>query len=201
MALSGWVGKILRINLSSGKVETGSSRKYAEKYIGGRGMAARIAWEEIPPNIDAYDPENRLIIITGPLTGTLAPTSGGRMTVCGVAPQAYPKPKYTRSSIGGDWGAELKYAGYDGLVVHGKADAPVHVWINDGKVEIRDAARLWGLDTYATQRMIASELGRDVKTLCIGPAGESLVRISIIQSGLENAAGQGGFGAVKGSKK
>ncbi len=200
MASYGWVGKILRINLSSGKAETENSGKYAEKYIGGRGVAARIAWEEIPPNIDAYNPENRLIIMTGPLTGTLAPTSGGRMTVCGVAPQAYPKPHYTRSSIGGEWGAELKYAGYDGVVVHGKAEKPVHVWINDGRVEIRDAAMLWGLDTYATQRMIASELGRDVKTLCIGPAGENLVRISIIQSGLENAAGQGGFGAVMGSK-
>jgi len=196
----GWVGSILRVNLSTGEIKREDTMKYAEKYIGGRGIAARIAWEEIPPNISPFSPENKLIFMTGPLTGTLAPTSGGRVEVCGVSPQVYPKPKYTRSSMGGYWGAELKYAGYDGIIVEGRSERKVYLWIDDGDVEIRDASDLWGLDTYTTERMIKERHGKDVKTICIGPAGENLVRIAVIQQGNENAAGQGGFGAVMGSK-
>ena len=127
MSLYGWIGKILRVNVTDKKITEVDTIRYAGKFIGGRGIAARIAWEEIPPWVDAFDPENKLIIMTGPLNGTLAPTSGGRITFAGIAPQAYPKPHYSRSNMGGYWGAELKYAGFDGLILEGKATSPVYL--------------------------------------------------------------------------
>ncbi|MCW4021250.1 MAG: aldehyde:ferredoxin oxidoreductase, partial [Candidatus Bathyarchaeota archaeon] len=196
----GWIGKILQVDLTGHRVSKLDTKKYAEAFIGGRGVAARIAWEELPPNVDAFDPENRLIFMTGPLTGTLAPTCGGRMVVCGAAPQAYPTTHYTRSNMGGFWGAELKYAGYDGVVVYGQADEHVYIWVDNGKVEIVDAKDLWGLDTFETQEALFERHGRGTRVVCIGPAGENLVRIAVIHSEIENAAGQGGFGAVMGSK-
>ncbi|MEM1602268.1 MAG: aldehyde ferredoxin oxidoreductase N-terminal domain-containing protein [Candidatus Bathyarchaeia archaeon] len=199
MEIYGWVGKILRVNLTTGRIEKIDTMKYAEKFIGGRGIAAAIAWEEMPFGTDPLSPENKLIMMTGPLTGTIAPTSG-RMVFAGIAPQAYPKPHYTRSNMGGYFGAELKYAGYDGIIIEGKAEKPVYLWINDGEVEIRDAVDLWGLDTFETQKKLMKEHGEDSQTICIGPAGENLVRIATIHHGLESAAGQGGFGAVMGSK-
>jgi aldehyde:ferredoxin oxidoreductase len=174
--------------------------KYAKAYIGGRGIAARIAWEELKPGIDAFDPENLLIFMTGPLTGSLAPSSG-RIEVCGAAPQAYPKTHYTRSNMGGWFGPELKYAGFDGIVIQGASDKPVYLWIKDGEADILDAKEIWGLDTFETQKRIRREKGKKVKVACIGPAGENLVRIAVIHSEIENAAGQGGFGAVMGSKR
>jgi len=200
MALHGWVGRILRVNLTGETTENAETMRYAERFIGGRGIAAAVAWEELPPGIDPFDPGNKLIIMTGPLNGTLAPSSGGRITFAGIAPQVYPTPHYTRSNMGGYWGAELKYAGYDGLIIGGKASRPVYLLIQDGKAEFRDASGLWGLDTFATQRKLIEEHGRGVQTVCIGPAGENLVRIACVQHGIENAAGQGGFGAVMGSK-
>lgn len=195
----GWVGKILRVDLTNEKTWTEDTQKYAGDYIGGRGVAARIAWNELPPNIGEYDPENRLIIITGPLTGTLAPTSG-RTAITGIAPQVYPKPWYTRSNIGGQWGPELKYAGFDGVVIQGKAEKPVYLWIHDHEAELREASDLWGLDTYAAQIAIKEKNGKEAKVLSIGPAGERLVRIAVILTDTGNASGVGGFGAVMGSK-
>jgi len=199
MTLYGWVGKILTVDLTSGKLSEEDTSKLAERYVGGRGIASWIGWREIPPGVDAFSPENRLIFMTGPLTGTLAPASG-RLEICGKAPQAYPRTHYTRSSIGGHWGPELKYAGFDGIIIHGKARSPVYLWIEDGETEIEDARRLWGLDTFATQKNLREKHGKGTQICCIGPAGENMVRIAVIQSGIENAAGQGGFGAVMGSK-
>jgi len=187
--------------LSSRRFAVAETSIYADMYLGGRGIAARIAWEELPPRTDAYASENRLIFMTGPLTGTLAPTSGARIEITGVGPQVYPEPRYTRSSMGGHWGAMLKYGGYDGIVIYGKASSPVYLWVNDSKAEIAGAEDLWGLDTYETQLELRRRHGRTVETVCIGPAGENLTRIAVIQSGLESAAGQGGFGAVMGSKR
>jgi aldehyde:ferredoxin oxidoreductase len=196
----GWVGKILRVDLTDGRITEVETQRYASEFIGGRGIAARIAWEEIPAGADAFDPENKLLVMSGPLTGTLAPTSGGRVTFTGIAPQAYPTPHYTRSSMGGYWGSELKYAGYDGIVIEGKASTPSYLRIEDGEVTVQDGSELWGKDTYDTQQWIRAKHGKRVQTICIGPAGENLVRIATIQSGIENAAGQGGFGAVMGAK-
>ncbi|MEM2926659.1 MAG: aldehyde ferredoxin oxidoreductase N-terminal domain-containing protein [Candidatus Bathyarchaeia archaeon] len=196
----GWVGHILRVDLSSGRIWSQDTMRYAPAYLGGRGIAARIAWEELKPGIDAFDPENRLIFMTGPLTGTLAPSSG-RIEVCGAAPQAYPRTHYTRSNMGGWFGSELKYAGFDGIVIQGASDRPVYLWIEDGRAEILDAKELWGRDTFSTQKYLLDRHDRNAQIACIGPAGENLVRYAVVQSRTENAAGQGGFGAVMGSKK
>ena len=191
-------GRILRADLSAGRV-TEEPAAGEDRFLGGRGLAAWYAWNELSPDVDGFDEENRLMFMTGPLTGTLAPASG-RFEVCGIAPQAYPKPHYTRSNIGGYWGPALKYAGFDGIIVQGRADRPVYIDVEDGAAAIRDATDLWGLDAYETQRVLMRRHGRETQVMCIGPAGEHLVRIAVIQSGLENAAAQGGFGAVMGSK-
>jgi len=194
----GWAGKILWVNLNNHRTHTLDTREYAG-YIGGRGMVARIAWEFIRRDTRAFDPENLLMFFTGPLAGTTAPFSG-RTVVAGLAPQGYPHEWFTRSNLGGHWAPSLKYAGYDGLVIEGKAERPVYLWINDDHVEIRDAKHLWGLGTMDTQKSILSDLGKDVRVLTIGQAGERLSRIATINSETESAAGQGGFGAVMGSK-
>ncbi|MCD6470715.1 hypothetical protein J7L29_07960 [Candidatus Bathyarchaeota archaeon] len=201
----GWVGKVGRIDLTREKATTEDTSKYApEKFIGGRGLCAKIFWDNVDKEThlklmdNPYAPENLMVIAVGPLTGTLAPTSG-RAEIGSVAPQAYPKPAYTRSGLGGHWPSELKYAGFDAIYIFGKAEEPVYIFIEDGKIEIRDARKLWGLDTFETQRALYRELGQ-VRVLTIGPAGERFVRISTIQSDTGSAFGQGGFGAVMGSK-
>jgi aldehyde:ferredoxin oxidoreductase len=196
----GYAGKILRINLSNNRIWAENTEKY-EKFIGGRGIAAKIAWNELKPNIDPLSSQNKLIFMTGPLTGILSPGSG-RTCVAGIAPQVYPKPWYTRSNIGGRFGSELKYSGFDGIVVEGSSEKPVYIFIHDeGNVEILDADELWGLDTFTTQKMLMKKHGRDSVSICIGPAGENLVRTAVILTESGDAAGQGGFGAVMGSKK
>ncbi|MFW5980988.1 MAG: aldehyde ferredoxin oxidoreductase N-terminal domain-containing protein [bacterium] len=196
----GWVGKILRINLSNNEKQIIPTEKYVPKYIGARGIAAKIAWDEISGEVEPYDQENLLIFMTGPLTGTLAPGSG-RSEFFSVAPQVYPKPWFTRSGIGGWVGSELKYAGYDGFIIEGKAEEPVYLQIKDQEINILPADDIWGQDTYATQKSLMRKHGEDNKIMCIGPAGENLVRLSIILSETKNAAGGGGLGAVMGSKK
>jgi len=162
-------------------------------------LAARLAWDMIPPGISAFDPANPLMFMPGALIGTPAPSSG-RVTISGLSPQTYPHEWYTRANLGGHWGAELKYAGYDGLVVTGRSPQPVYLWIEDEQVEIRDAEHLWGLGLIETQQRLAQELGSETRVAAIGPAGENLVRYAIVATGTESAAGQGGFGAVMGSK-
>jgi len=198
--LYGYAGKILRVNLGNGKIGFEETRKYSSKFIGGRGIAAKIAWDELEPNVSPFSAKNKLIFMTGPLTGTLSPGSG-RISVAGIAPQVYPKPWYTRSNIGGWFGSELKYAGFDGIIVEDVAEKPVYILIHSGNVEIVHAADLWGFDTYLTQKEIMKKHGKDTVSLCIGPAGENLVHTAVILTRTKNAAGQGGFGAVMGSKK
>ncbi|MCJ7625486.1 MAG: hypothetical protein MUO76_18485 [Anaerolineaceae bacterium] len=195
----GWVGKILWVNLSEMSTHTVDTLEYGPKYIGGRGIAARIAWEFIPRGVKAFDPENLLIFMTGPLSGTTAPFSG-RTSVGGLSPQGWPHEWFSRSNFGGHWGPSLKYAGYDGVVVEGKADHPVTLWINDDDISFRDAGNLWGKGSIEAHKILMDELGSDIRILTIGQAGENLSRIAIITTETESAAGQGGFGAVMGSK-
>jgi aldehyde:ferredoxin oxidoreductase len=195
----GWVDKILRINLTEETTSTTDTNRFTERFLGGRGIAAKIAWDEVHPGIDAFDPQNMLIIMTGPLTGTLAPASG-RTHFSGLAPQVYPKPWYTRSNMGGWFGSELKYAGYDGVIVVGRGEKPTYLEILDDAIDFHDASEVWGRDTFSTQRYLRDNHPENSKVICIGPAGENRVRCSVIQSETENAAGQGGFGAVMGSK-
>jgi len=194
----GWTGKILKVDLSSGGISTVSTMKYVPNFIGGLGIASRIAWEELTPGIDAFDEENILFVMVGPLTGTLA-SGAGRVEVLGIAPQQHP-PVFSRSGMGGHWGSELKYAGYDGIIVVGKAKEPVYLWIDDGKVEILDASNLWGRGTYGTTMALRSIHGKKTRVISCGQAGETLSRIAIIQTETGNAAGQGGYGGVMGSK-
>ncbi len=196
----GWAGKILRVDLSTSNITMEDTSKYVPKYIGGRGVATRIAWNELKPDVGPYDPDNLLLFMNGPFTGTLVPASG-RGVVCGVSPRIYPKPWFTYGTMGGDWAAELKYAGFDGLVVKGNSDKPVYLWVHDNEAAIKDAESLWGLDTFCTQRALKDVYGEQAQVTCIGPAGENLVRWSTIQHKLSNSIGDAGLGAVMGAKK
>ncbi|MFP3895411.1 MAG: aldehyde ferredoxin oxidoreductase N-terminal domain-containing protein [Anaerolineales bacterium] len=198
--LHGWVNRILRVDLSNGSIEVEPVEPYVPDYLGGRGLAARLAWEDYPDPVDALAPENPLMVMAGALTGTVSPYSG-RAAVCGFSPQAYPYSWFTRANIGAQWGAELKKAGYDGIIVTGASDTPVQIVIRDDEVRIAPADHLWGLDTYETMEALENEVDSRVKPLIIGPAGERLSRIATIHAATSSAAGQGGFGAVMGSKK
>src|SRR5271157_270928 len=195
----GWVGKILRVDLSSGKISESSTFDYVPKFIGGRGLGAKICWDEVSSGVGAFDPENRLVLATGPLQGTLAPTSG-RLTIVGKSAQTGPTESFVRSGIGGHFAPELKWAGYDALIIQGKASKPVYLWISDHKAEILDAASLWGLDTYQAQQAIWKLHGPKTRVMVIGKAGENRSRIACILTDTGDAAGQGGFGGVMGSK-
>jgi aldehyde:ferredoxin oxidoreductase len=202
--LYGWIGKIIRINLSDGKTSNIPTSNYVPRLIGGWGIAAKIAWDELPPEIGAFDTENRLMFMTGPLTGTLFPATG-RVEISTISPVTYsfdgPTEDYVRSGIGGHWGPELKFAGYDGIIVQGRAETPSYVYINDDSIEIRDAKDLWGLDTYSTQEAIWKNLKtKKAQVMCIGPGGENLVRFATIATHNGNQAAVGGVGAVMGSK-
>lgn len=194
----GWTGKLLRVDLSRQRITTESSSIYTERFIGGVGVGMKVMWDEVLPATEPFDPENRLVFMTGPLTGTLAPSSG-RFEICTKAPGVDPFMP-TRSGIGGYWGAELKFAGYDGLIVQGCAEKPSVLEILNDEVRITQAKKLWGLDTYETQKRISAGYGKTAKTICIGPAGENLVHFAAIVSDSGYAAAKTGMGAVMGSK-
>ena len=198
--LAPWTGRILHIDLTSASSAVLSSLPYVPAYLGGRGLAARLAWEMLPPGITAFDARNALFFMPGALVGTPAPSSG-RVTICGLSPQAHPHEWYTRASLGGHWGAALKYAGWDGLIVTGRATRPLLLYIDDGQVTFCEASDLWGRGLVETQRTLRQRLGADWRVLAIGPAGEQRCRYAIIATGTESAAGQGGFGAVMGDKR
>lgn len=195
----GWVGKILRVDLSSGKIWETSTFDYVPRFLGGRGLGAKICFDEVPPDVGAFDAEARLVFSTGPLQGTLAPTSG-RFMLLGKAPQTGPVESYCRSAVGGHWAPELKWAGYDALVVHGRAPRPVYLLISDGEARLCDAGNLWGLDTYQTQLRLWALHGRKTRVMTIGRAGENRSRIACVLTDTGDASGQGGFGGVMGSK-
>ncbi len=199
-AMCGWVGKLLRIDLSTGNITTEDTSQYVPEYIGGKGVCTRIAWNELKPGTGPYDADNLLIFMSGPLTGTLAPTSG-RGIVCGVSARTYPTFWWTYGTMGGDWTAEMKFAGFDGVIIKGISDKPAYLWVNDGKAELKDARKLWGTDTFSTQRSLKTIHGEQAQVVCIGPAGENLVRWASIQHKLSNAIGDAGLGAVMGAKK
>ncbi|MCL4437044.1 MAG: hypothetical protein M1503_06440 [Thaumarchaeota archaeon] len=154
-----WTGKILRIDLTSQKITEVSSSQYFPKFIGGRGLIAKVIWDEVPVDARAFDPENRLIFAPGALAGTNSPSSG-RWRIGSLAPQ-HPKEYPSHSGIGGHWAPELKFAGYDGVIVHGKASKPVYILIRDEEVEIRSAGNLWGMEALEVQKRIQQELTND----------------------------------------
>lgn len=194
----GWAGKVLRVDLTDETVNKVSTANYRpEEFIGGVGLSAEIFWELGCPTVGAFDSGNPLIISVGPLTGTYGPF--GRGEVCAISPQCYPDELFTYSGFGGMFPAEMKHAGYDSIVVLGKAEKPVCLSIRDEDVEIKDAAGLWGVDTFEAQRVLMTD-EPEASVLVIGPAGENLSRVAVILNETKFAAGQGGFGAVMGSK-
>ncbi len=198
MNLFGYAGEILKIDLSSGSVTALPTGPYAEKYLGGRGVAARLYWETVPPRAGAYDPENCLIAMTGPVTGFPGIAGGGRWQICGKSPVTEPEV-FSYANLGEKWGTWLKYAGYDGLMVQGKAEKPCYLYICDGTVEIRDASALWGQSSFEVGDTLKEELGRDVSVLTIGQAAENLVPFATLITD-DGSSGASGLGSVMGSK-
>ncbi len=194
----GYTGRFLRVNLSQGSVTVEDTPDVA-RWLGPRGWNALIGWNEVKPGVEPFDAENRLVFSVGPLVGTHAPTSG-RMAVSSLMPRGYPTPMWTTATMGGYFGAELKYAGYDGIVVQGCATAPCYLLIEDDKVSLEDARELWGQGTQATQQMLKSKHSAQHQILAIGPAGEHRVRFASIIHRRNNAVGNGGLGGVMGSK-
>jgi aldehyde:ferredoxin oxidoreductase len=219
--MNGYSGKILRLNLTRKKVSIIETERY-EQWVGGHGMGSAIFWDLVNDKaISGFDPRNVVTIMTSPLGGTLVPGAAARTEVQGIGVQSYPIEWFTRSNVGGRFGAMLKYTGWDGIVIEGKADKPVWIDIRNGKVEIRDADWLWGLDTWHTQQKIWNEVMNggqfgdwmpvgdidEVKrttqkpaVLTIGPAGERLSRTGCLIHDAGHASGQGGFGGIWGSK-
>ena len=193
--LKGYAGNILKVDLTTGDVSQTPTAFYADLFVGGRGLAARIYWDEITQGIDAYDPENRLIFATGPVTGATR-IAGSRWQVCGKSPI---HDLFSYSNLGGSWGAQLKFAGYDALVVHGKADKPVYLFIEDDTIELRDANDLMGQGAIATREELKKRLGKRYRVVAIGPAGENRVSFSIFLAD-SDASGCSGLASVMGSK-
>lgn len=196
----GWTGKILLVNLDTEIVSIIPTSNYVPKYLGGRGIGTRIHWEMVGPDVKGTDPENVITFSTSAQMGT--PAAGGHKTmVTAVSPHTYPIQTFYKSCIGGYWGPELKFAGWDAIVVKGVAKKPVYILVEDENVEIRDAGSLWGRDTYAVQQEIWERHSHNHRMALIGPAGENLGGDSIIITDDGNTCGKGGFGAVFGSKK
>ena len=194
----GWTGRLLRVNLSTGDVKREDvSKEVLEDYIGGSGLGAKIFNDEVPADVEPLSPENKILFMTGPLTGTLAPT-GGRYMVITKSPLT---GIWLETNSGGEWGAELKFAGYDGVIVEGRAKDPVYLEILDDEVSLRDASELWGKTVSETTSALKDAVGDDdSKVLAIGPAGENGVLMACVVNELGRAAGRGGSGAVMGSK-
>jgi len=196
--MNGWTGKIARVNLSNKQIqiEEPAAELYYQ-YLGGRGLGSRILWDEVNEKVLPLSPENKLIFMTGPLTGTRVPTAG-RFAVTSKSPLT---GTVFDSNSGGIWGARLKKTGLDGLIIEGQAAQPVYIVIDETGIVVKEAGRLWGLDVPETTSAVQAVEGKGYSVACIGPAGENLVRISCIMNDNTRALGRGGLGAVMGSKK
>jgi aldehyde:ferredoxin oxidoreductase len=199
--MDGWTGKILRVDLARGShfVED-LDPDLAKDFIGGRGLASKLLFDEVDPMIDPFSPDNKLLFATGPLTGS-GVIGGSRWMVVTKSPLT---GAIACSNAGGYFGPELKFAGYDMLIVEGRAPQPVYLLIKDEDVQIRPARHLWGKNTVETETIIKSEIrearkAEQAQISCIGPAGENLVRLASIMHSA-HAAGRSGVGAVMGSK-
>jgi aldehyde:ferredoxin oxidoreductase len=215
----GYTGKILRVNLTNKSIGTLDTEQYAE-YGGGHGMGSAIFWDLVADQLPfgALDARNVVTIMAGPFSGVVVPSAAGRCEVQGLGPQGHPVEWFTRSNFGGRFSTQLKYAGWDGIVVEGASNDPVWINIVDDKVTIESARSLWGLDIMESQEEIwrrvmpGSKFGEWLEmgdryttqkpaVLCIGPAGENMAGIACLVHDAGNGAGQGGFGAVFGSKR
>lgn len=194
-------GKLLEIDLSSGKISTRMlNEKTLNDYIGGSGLAARLFLEDgVPPDCDPLGPQNNLYILTGPLTGSGLPSTP-RFSVAAKSPLT---GIWGEANAGGNFGPALKFAGWDGVVVRGQSKKPVMVYIENDKAELKDASDVWGKDTYETVDILQKKFeGKPtLRVVSIGPAGENLVKFAAVAEGKHDYAGRTGLGAVMGSKK
>jgi aldehyde:ferredoxin oxidoreductase len=193
----GWTGRLLRIDLPSGKISTTKSMDYADTFIGGRMLAARLYWDEVSHSTGALDPENSLMIMPGPLTGTAA-TACSRWVMTAKSPHTYPE-QYGFGNGGGFLGAALKLAGYDGFIITGRAKDASYLLIENEKVELKSARGLWGLNSDETMKSLKEQHGNGARVVCIGPAGERMVRFAIATTD-QGGVLSNGMGAVMGSK-
>lgn len=193
----GYTGRVLNVDLTQRRIwEEPLNMDWARKFIGGKGLGARYLWDRVKPGADPLGPDNVFMIWTGPLAGTFAPSSP-KYCVVTKGPQT---GLYLDSHAGGIFGVELKFAGYDGVIVYGKAAEPVYLYIEDGKAEIRDAKYLWGKNAHETEDALHAELGEAPAVMAIGQAGENLVKYACISASYYRQHGRGGCGAVMGSK-
>jgi aldehyde:ferredoxin oxidoreductase len=194
----GWTGRIARVDLRTRTVDYIATMDYAPRFIGGRGLASRLYWETVSPATKAFDPDAALFFMTGPLAGTKA-QAGSRWLVLGKSPLAFPE-QYAFGNLGGRWGAALKWAGLDGLMIVGAADHPVILEVTDGgRIGLTDAAGLWGRDVPETLQALNVRFGSGAEAAVIGAAGEKRVRFASVMAG-DGAVGGKGFGAVMGAK-
>ena len=195
--MHGWCGKILRVDLSQGKITSEPlDPQVARDYIGGRGFGIYYLQREVDPQCDPLGPGNKIVMAAGPLTGTAAPT-GARYVVTTKSPLT---GAITCSNSGGHFPAELKKSGHDAIIIQGAAAKPVYLWIDGGRAELRPAEHLWGLSTHATDDALRRETHEKAKTSVIGPAGEKRVLFAAIMNDRDRAAGRAGVGAVMGAK-
>ncbi|NIN52019.1 MAG: aldehyde ferredoxin oxidoreductase, partial [Nitrososphaeria archaeon] len=194
----GFMGKILRVDLSKDRISFDEPEEsFYRRYFGGRGLIAYFLLKELEPWVDPLSSSNKLIFACGPLTG--APISGsGRNSVGAKSPLT---GAYGEAEAGGFWGTELKRAGFDAIIVEGKASSPVYLWVRDGNVEVKDASHLWGLEIKKSRETLRKDLeDSSVKVAQIGPGGEKMVRYASVINGMSHVAGRCGMGAVMGSK-
>jgi len=198
MTMYGYAGQILRVNLTRGTVTKEPTPAEAVRdYLGGRGLGAYLLWTEVPKGAEPLGPDNKLFISTGPLSGTLFP-GAGKMDFATKSPLT---GGYAGASMGGMLTAELKYAGYDAVIIEGTSPRPVYLYIDDDKVELRQADALWGQGSFTVEKKLKDELGEEFQIATIGPAGEKLVKYACINHDFGRQAGRGGVGTVMGAKR
>ncbi len=198
MKYYGYTNKYIRVNLSKNEIKVlPVPTEWQEKFLGGNGIGTKILYDEVPPNVDPLSEKNKLIIATGPLSGTLWPSSG-RLSIISKSPLTN---IYGDANSGGYFAPELKFAGYDFIVIEGKAKHPVYLYIEQDTIKLFDAYHLWGKTTFETEEIIRNTHNdSEIKVLCIGPAGENLVRYACIMVSYGRTASRSGMGAVMGSK-
>jgi len=196
---AGYAGQYLRVNLTTGSIQKlPLPLEWVENYLGGNGMGVRILWDEVPASVNPLEPDNKLIVATGPLCGSPFPNAG-RLEFVAKSPLT---GIYGDANSGGHFGPELKYAGYDLIIFEGQAFQPVYLDIHNEKVELRSAVHLWGKGTFMTESILQEEhQDPNLRVACIGPAGENLVRYASIQVTYRRSAARSGMGTVMGSKK
>ncbi len=194
--MNGYGDKLLRIDLSSGRIsKEGISDAMKRDFLGGRGFAAKLLWDEVR-KVDPLSEKNKLLFMTGPLSGQMLP-SAGKMVIASKSPLT---GGYGDGNIGTMASVHLKKAGYDGVVIEGKSEKPCYLLIEDENVRIEEASDLWGKDTFLVEDLLEKKHGKNCGILLIGPAGENMIRFATVMSQKGRAGGRPGMGAVMGSK-